>query len=137
VKAVDTSVVVAAFASWHEAHAPACEAIQAGVVLPVACALEAYAVLTRLPAPHRADPLLVREFLVESFGGPGIGLSADEDAPALLADLADRGISGGATYDAVIAVVCQRAGATLLTLDARARSTYVRVGVSTEYLGRT
>ena len=133
--AVDTSVVVAAFASWHEGHNVALEAVKERPVLPVACALEAYAVLTRLPAPHRASPELVLDFLAATFGGPGIGLAAEEDGPALVAKLAGRGVSGGATYDAVIAHVCQRVGATLLTLDTRARSMYERIGVTTRYLG--
>lgn len=134
-RAVDSSVVVAAFATWHESHAAALAVVQDRPILPVACALEAYAVLTRLPAPHRADPSLVREFLSTSFGGPGIGLAEHEDGAALIATLVDLGISGGATYEAVIALVCRRAGATLVTLDARARSTYERVGVTTERLG--
>ena len=134
-KAVDTSIVVAAFASWHESHAVALRALTSRPLLPVACALEAYAVLTRLPAPHRVDARLVRDQLASTFGGPGIGLSAEEDGAALVSTLADRGISGGATYDAVIALVCLRIGATLLTLDARARTTYERVGAEIEYIG--
>jgi predicted nucleic acid-binding protein len=134
-RAVDTSVVVAAFATWHEAHAAALRAVQDVPVLPVACALEAYAVLTRLPPPHRADAHLVRDFLATTFVGPGIGLASDEDMAALLAGLVDRGIGGGASYDAVIGLVCQRAGATLVTLDVRARATYERIGVTSEYLG--
>jgi predicted nucleic acid-binding protein len=133
VKAVDSSVVIAAFATWHESHEAALRAVQARPILPVACAIEAYAVLTRLPAPHRADPQLVRAFLASAFAGPGIGLTEDEDGVALIATLAGLGISGGATYDAVIALVCRRNGATLITLDARARSTYERVGVLTEH----
>jgi predicted nucleic acid-binding protein len=134
-KAVDTSVVVAAFASWHESHEVALAVVQAAPALPVACALEAYAVLTRLPVPHRADGLLVRDYLQATFAGPGLGLPADLDGPSLVAAIADRGIHGGATYDAVIGLTCQRAGRTLVTLDARARSTYERVGVRVEFLG--
>jgi predicted nucleic acid-binding protein len=135
VNAVDTSVIVAAFASWHEQHVVALRALQARPRLPVACALETYAVLTRLPAPHRADPRLVGDFLAANFEGPGIGLSVDEDGPTLIATLAERGISGGAAYDAVIGLVCQRANATLVTLDERARSTYERIGVRVRFLG--
>ncbi len=133
-KAVDTSVIVAAFASWHESHHAALGAVQDRPLLPVACAIEAYGVLTRLPAPHRAEQRLVREFLATAFSGPGLGLAAQEDGAALVATLADLGISGGATYDAVIALVCRRAGATLVTLDARARPTYERIGVTIERL---
>lgn len=134
-RAVDSSVVIAAFATWHESHEVALRVVQARPTLPVACAIEAYAVLTRLPAPHRADPGQVRAFLASAFTGPGIGLMEDEDGAALIATLADLGISGGATYDAVIALVCRRAGAMLVTLDARARTTYERIGVVTERPG--
>lgn len=133
-KAIDSSVVVAAFASWHESHAAALRVVQDRPILPVACAIEAYAVLTRLPAPHRADARMVQELLTANFGGPGIGLSEREDGAAIVATLVDLGISGGASYDAVIALVCRRLKATLVTLDVRARSTYQRVGVVTEQL---
>lgn len=133
-KAVDASVVIAAFASWHESHEAALGVVQDRPILPVACAIEAYAVLTRLPAPHRADPQLVRAFLASAFSGPGAGLDAHEDGPALVATLVASGLNGGATHDAVIALVCRRIGATLVTLDTRARSTYERIGVLTEYL---
>jgi uncharacterized protein with PIN domain len=50
--AVDTSVVVAAFASWHEAHAAAARVVADRPDLVAPAALEAYAVLTRLPPPQ-------------------------------------------------------------------------------------
>jgi hypothetical protein len=127
--------VIAGFASWHESHAVALKAVQSRPLLPVACALEAYALLTRLPAPHRVDPELVRDFFSATFAGAAIGMPAEEDGAALVSLLANLGIRGGATYDAVIALVCQRIGATLLTLDVRARSTYERIGVDVTYLG--
>lgn len=134
-RAVDTSVVVAAFASWHESHDVALGTLQTSPRLPVACALEAYAVLTRLPPPHRSDGRLVRDYLRTSFAGPGLALPAELDGPALVAILADGGIQGGAAYDAVIGLTCQRAGLILVTLDARARPTYERVGATVEFLG--
>ncbi len=36
-KAADTSVVVAAFASWHETHEPARRALDGGLQLPEHC----------------------------------------------------------------------------------------------------
>ena len=54
VKAVDTSVVVAAFASWHEHHLKRrTSLLDQDVRLIEHCSLETYSVLTRLPAPHR------------------------------------------------------------------------------------
>ena len=61
--AADTSVVVAAFASWHENHEPARRALDEGLKLIEHCALETYSVLTRLPPPHRASGDIVREFI--------------------------------------------------------------------------
>jgi predicted nucleic acid-binding protein len=61
-KTADTSVVVAAFASWHEHHAAARRALDGGLRLIEHCALETYSVLTRLPPPHRSAGNVVREF---------------------------------------------------------------------------
>lgn len=132
-KAVDTSVVVAGFASWHEDHARAARAIADRPDLPAPVALESYSVLTRLPPPHRAEPAIVRDFLARAF--PRAWLSLPDGAWAgLLDDLASRGISGGATYDAVIAVTAKHHERELLTLDRRARGTYERLGVAARLL---
>jgi predicted nucleic acid-binding protein len=132
--AVDTSVVVGAFATWHESHALAAGALAEAPRLPQPCGLEAYAVLTRLPPPHRAAPELVRDFLSGSFPGGWLTLSARRSRD-LIEVLVDRGISGGASYDAVVALVASDAGATLVTLDQRARATYERMGAATRFLG--
>jgi hypothetical protein len=92
-------------------------------VLPVACSVEAYAVLTRLPPPHRADPRLVRDFLATTFAGPGIGLTEGERGPALIGTLVDLGIGGGASYDAIIALVCPGSRRHSSGDDARADTT--------------
>lgn len=49
--ALDTSVAIAVFASWHEAHSVAVEAIGPSPRLPAHAAIETFSVLTRLPAP--------------------------------------------------------------------------------------
>ena len=51
--AADTSVVVAAFASWHESHGVAARALRPGIRLIAQCAVESYSVLTRLPGDLR------------------------------------------------------------------------------------
>ncbi|MGV1007695.1 MAG: PIN domain-containing protein [Dermatophilaceae bacterium] len=49
----DTSVVVAAFLSWHEQHEQARQALLRDVTaVPAHVLAEAFNVLTRLPAPH-------------------------------------------------------------------------------------
>jgi predicted nucleic acid-binding protein len=131
--AVDISVVVAAFASWHEFHGAAVAVLRDHPRLPAQSALEAYSVLTRLPPPHRASPRLVRDFLAANFEEPFLAPTPERFA-AVLRELADRGIAGGAAYDGLIAAVVRDAGATLVTCDRRARETYERVGASVEYL---
>jgi predicted nucleic acid-binding protein len=131
VRAIDTSVAVAAFATWHESHDRALRAVAAGAALPAPCALEVYAVLTRLPPPHRAAPEIVRDFLAATFPGDRLTLTK-ESAARLIETLVERGVAGGATYDAVIGLIARDAGATLVTLDARALPTYERMGTAAE-----
>jgi predicted nucleic acid-binding protein len=132
--AVDTSVVVAAFASWHEDHAAAARALRDHPDLPAPVALEAYAFLTRLPPPHRASAGVVRDFLARAF--PVTWLALPDDAwPGLIDQLHERGATGGASYDAVIGLTAAHHGRELLTLDVRARRTYDLVGVRTRFLG--
>lgn len=132
-KAVDTSIVVAAFASWHQDHAGASRVIAERPDLPAPAALESFAVLTRLPPPHRADASIVRDFLAEAF--PRAWLTLPDDAWAgLMDDLVKLGVSGGASYDAVIAMTVRHHGRELLTLDQRARGTYDLVGAKVHYI---
>ncbi len=126
--APDTSVIVAAFASWHELHEAADRAVRQGTRLIGHCAVETYSVLTRLPPPHRAPASLVRQFLEARFGDDWLVLDASGLA-GILFRLPDLMISGGATYDALVAATAAQAGATLISIDRRAASTYQRCGV--------
>ena len=60
--AVDTSCIIASVCAWHEHHAPAAAEIEQRLmanetmVIAAHAAAEAYAVLTRLPPPHRLSP---------------------------------------------------------------------------------
>ncbi len=91
--AVDTSVVVAAFASWHEGHASAATLARRPRV-PAHVLLETYSVLTRLPPPHRAPARLVAEFLAERFSAQPLVLPGVEHA-RLIERAAEAGIVGG------------------------------------------
>ncbi len=125
--AADSSVVVAAFASWHESHDAASRALDGDVRLPSHAALESYSVLTRLPAPHRAKPALVRSFLADRFSEPLLLL--DSQAHKLLLDeLVSLGIAGGAVYDALVGLAAVEHDASLATRDVRAKATYDIVG---------
>jgi predicted nucleic acid-binding protein len=131
--AVDTSVVVAAFATWHVGHGTAAAALARRPRLPAHVALESFSVLTRLPAPHRAPAGVVAEFLNVAF--PLAPLTLSGSAQLALVGLAVRaGLAGGAIYDALVAATAKQARATLLTRDRRAFFTYEAVGVRVELL---
>lgn len=80
VTAIDTSVIVPGLLFWHEKHEAASAALvqllESGneVVLPLHSLVEAYAVMTRLPPPHRD----------------------------LLQNLSHRNLVGGTSYDSLI-----------------------------------
>ncbi|MBL7491608.1 type II toxin-antitoxin system VapC family toxin [Frankia sp. AgB1.9] len=133
-KAVDTSVVVAAFASWHEHHAIARKAMASRPRLIAHAAVESYSVLTRLPPPHRAQPSIVHTFLTERFTDPYLTLS-EAGYQELLATVAAHQILGGPTYDALIAYTAAEHDVILLSLDRRAATTYEAIGATVEQLG--
>ncbi len=132
-KAVDSSVVIAAFATWHEHHALARKAMSGRPLLVAHAAVESYSVLTRLPPPHRASPSIVHAFITQRFTEPFLTLS-EAGYKKLLASVAAGQILGGPAYDALIAFTAAENRATLLSLDHRAIATYEAVGARVEQL---
>ena len=99
------------------------EASAAGteLIVPAPALLEAYAVMTRLPSPHRLSPADALAALSGSLEGRAsiVGLGGSETW-TLLRSLAAEEIAGGHAYDAAILACAAKGGATrLLTLDAR------------------
>lgn len=131
--ALDTSVVVAAFASWHEGHGAAVAALLRRPCLPAHVGLESYSVLTRLPPPHRAPADVVVAFLSARFPAAPLSLPGRAHR-ALLRAAVRAGLAGGAIYDALIAETARHVGATLLTRDRRALPTYEAIGVRYEMI---
>lgn len=132
-KAADTSVVVAAFASWHEKHEAARRALDEGLRLVEHCSLETYSVLTRLPPPHRASADVVRDFIAARFPAPLLRLSA-RDYRKFVLGLPQHEIAGGATYDALVAATAAAHSAELVTCDRRAAPVYERYRVRSRVL---
>lgn len=132
--ALDTSVAVPLVMRRHEAHTLVREAVRGQPpVLTFHSLIETYAVLTRLPGDARVSPADAARVLATNFGPPlPLRLSGDDALPGRLAS-AD--VAGGAAYDAVVALTALGAGALLLTRDARAISTYQRIGVDFRVLG--
>jgi predicted nucleic acid-binding protein len=133
-KAVDTSVVVAAFASWHEHHQSARDVIDDGVRLIEHCILETYSVLTRLPPPHRCPPTVVRDYLKQRFTLQPLRLDA-ESFEDFVTTLPDHHVTGGGAYDALVAATAAKHRATLITCDKRAASLYDSYGVRAIFIG--
>ena len=129
----DSSVVIAAFASWNEKHEVSVEALGDVRDLVAHVELEAYSVLTRLPEPLRAEPSLVAEYLREDFWGDRLTLP-EHELRALVTRLAGLSISGGAVYDANVAATAHHHGRTLLSCDRRAARTYDKLGIDVTYL---
>ena len=132
--AVDTSIVVAGIASWHEAHKAARAALSKQPMLPAHVALESFSVLTRLPPPHRFAPGLVGELLAAQFPGPLLTLPASQQK-TLVTFAIEAGVTGGAIYDALVAFTSLHAGTTLLSRDRRAARIYDLIGVTFEIVG--
>jgi predicted nucleic acid-binding protein len=125
--ALDTSCLIALVCGWHEHHVATRSLVEQrldhGAVLAVAAPalVEAYAVLTRLPAPHRLAPPDALQLLHSNFHDHArtVALSA-RDYWSLLSGAPAAGIHGGRTYDAVIAACARTARAReLLTLNVR------------------
>jgi predicted nucleic acid-binding protein len=131
----DSSVVIAAFASWNRHHEAAVEALAAHDVrdLLAHSELESYSVLTRLPEPFKADAALVADYLHRDFPGRRMVLP-ERERRGLLRRLASLSIAGGAVYDAMAAATAAHHGHSLLSCDRRAAFVYRRLDAEVTYL---
>jgi len=133
-RAVDTSVLVAAFASWHQDHSLAVEELARKPKMIAHSMVETFSVLTRLPEPQRAEPAMVVEFFERNFRDDPLSLGSSH-ARLVPSKLAAMGVVGGASYDGLIALTALAGDATLVSLDQRAAPVYRRCGVTFEILG--
>jgi len=76
---------------------------------------------------------VVRDFLQARFPQPLLRLSTQAYKGFILG-LPDRGVSGGASYDALVAATAAGCGAELLTCDRCALPVYERYGVRAQLL---
>lgn len=125
--ALDTSVIVSGLLSWHEHHeAASAELIGLlerpdKIVLPLQSLLEAYAVMTRLPPPHRLSPKHALELLEGSFRGNSTLVGLDgEEGWELIKELDQQTIAGGTSYDGLVIACARKGGAQrILTFNRR------------------
>jgi len=129
----DTSVVIAGFADWHPNFEQAHAALDSDLPIAAHVALEAYSALTRLPDPFRVSVDIASQYIEAGFAPQRLTLP-NEEHDRIVGKLAERGVSGGAVYDALVALTAAQHKRILLTLDRRAESTYRRLGVSYEML---
>ena len=133
----DTSCMVAAVCGWHESHQAARDEVErrlrhAETMLVAAPALvEAYAVLTRLPPPHRLAASDASALIDANFIRLGRIVALDAGAyRALVRRAPADGVSGGRTYDAVIAACALKGrAATLLTFNEQHFSQFEAAGL--------
>lgn len=137
--------MVAAMCAWHEHHVQAREEIERRLrraetmVVAAPALIESYAVLTRLPSPHRLAPVDALALLEVNFIAAGMIVALErEDYVALLRRAPDEGIAGGRMYDAVIAAcVPKTKGTTILTFNASHFASSLRRGVQVVVPGQT
>ncbi len=131
--ACDTSVAVPALDPNHEAHGPCRRAVQRWrPALAGHAALEAYAVLTRMPVPLRLTGAQAVEVLTLAFP---VGCWLDRKVQGrFLARLAPLGIVGGSVYDALVGQAALADRRTLLTRDRRAERVYRALDVTYEFV---
>jgi predicted nucleic acid-binding protein len=130
---LDTSAAIALLLEDHERHAITIAAVQGRRLGLCGHAwFETYSVLTRLPSGLRRSPVDAQKLLVHNFA-QSLFLGSAE-AAELTTDLALRGISGGAVYDALVAATAREHGLPLLSADSRASATYEVLGVEVELL---
>jgi predicted nucleic acid-binding protein len=132
--AADSSVTIAALLSDHPAHTVAADALARCKTTIAHAAIESYSVLTRLPAPHRVDAATAAAVLDKRLPATYATLEASTYARAH-SRLARVGVSGGATYDGLIALTALEHDLELLTRDQRAERTYRVLNVPYQLLG--
>ena len=131
----DSSVAIAAAASWHVAHDVAVDALERDEVRLIAhVAYEATAALSRMPDGHRIAPEIVVEWLEQRFASKWLTLPAVAARRTLRAAVA-HGLRGGAVYDALVGATAAHHHARLVTADRRAAPVYRALGVTVEYVG--
>jgi toxin FitB len=127
-QAADSSITIAALLGDHPAHEAAAETLAACKATIAHVATETYSVLTRLPAPHRADATTVVTALAERLPSKYATLDTSNFASAL-GRLAAAGVSGGATYDGLIGLTALEHDLELVSRDRRATRSYRALGV--------
>lgn len=133
--ALDTSILVAGLLSWHEHHRAASSLLvdllesSETIILPLHALAETYAVMTRLPAPHRLSPRDALQILERSLKARATVVGLDgEEGWHCLGNLVQAAIAGGTSYDGLILASARKGQATrIFTLNS---SHFERLGIA-------
>jgi predicted nucleic acid-binding protein len=131
----DSSVAIAAAASWHVGHDLAVAALEREEVRLIAhVAYETTAALSRMPEGHRVAPEIMLEWLERRFDGTWLTLPPAA-ARRTLRTAVEHGVRGGALYDALVGGTAAHHRLRLVTADRRAVPVYRALGVTVDYVG--
>jgi len=133
----DSSVVVAALASWHENHAAARASVKKTDFVIAHVLAETFALLTGFPPPNRVPVNAAAAALADLTRERDIVEVDSSTYIDLIAIAEEHGIVGGAIYDALIGATARRHKAALFSLDTRARSMYDVLDVEVEFVGES
>lgn len=119
--------MIAAVCAWHEHHVAAASEIETRLdrgerlIVPAPALVETYAVLTRLPPPHRLSPADAWTLVEANFVKDcRIVALTGEAYVTVLRRLVRQAVGGGRTYDAMIAECAREAkSSSLLTFNRR------------------
>ena len=119
--------MVAVVCSWHEHHVAAIREIERRLrrretlIVAAPTLVETYAVLTRLPFPHRLSSHDAKNLIEGNFLNDYTCIALDENEyRRLVLEAPGKEVSGGRTYDWVIARCAQKAKVSvLLTFNVR------------------
>ena len=122
----DTSCLVAAMCGWHEHHTRTVAELEwrarngDELVIASHSLVETYAVLTRLPSPHRLTAATAITLLEANWGSADVIHLTAKETWRTLRKASRLGVAGGQCYDAVIASCAEKSAAlTLLTWNVR------------------
>jgi hypothetical protein len=127
--AVDTSVAIAALSPWHERRADAAATCKDGAKIPAHALFEAYATLTRMPEPLRISGHVAVAAPDRAWGRRTLVPPADLTT-AVPRILARASVTGGSSFNALVALTAQAHERTLISLDLRAERTYRLLGIT-------
>jgi predicted nucleic acid-binding protein len=124
----DTSITIAALLADHDARELAEQALKRCTATIAHVAIETYSVLTRLPPSRRLASADAAAIIDARLPSTYVALNADNRA-STPSRLAAADVSGGSTYDGLIALTALEHDLELLTRDRRAVRSYRALGV--------